>query len=230
MAGWLIACRRRGIPVVVVAARKGAGWKRWQRVPRIFSWLTRDVQFMYSDDVGDLKRIAPKLATHIELPKGTIVGASTRPGDEQRLIKAWEHLTPPRPKLVIAPRHLNRIDEILNLAGPHKMGRRSQGWQNEDDIWLLDTHGELPGFLAHAHIALIGGTFDPDIGGHSPSEAASGHAHLIRGPHIDANPTAWKDLVSTEVDSMETLHRALKPWPRVLWHNMFEPRLICTPL
>ena len=178
--------------MVVLAARKGPGWKRWQWVPMIFEWLTRDVAFIHTDQLGDLKRLATPPKPLFEIPEGTIVGASTRPGDEKRLLDAWEKLDTPRPKLILAPRHLHRVDAILALVQPHRASLRSNGLQPEDDIWILDTHGELAGVVAHAHIVMIGGTFDPDIGGHSPAEAALGHAHLIRGPYTAANAATWR--------------------------------------
>ncbi len=192
--GWLIECRKRQIPVVVMAARKGPGWYRWQKIKPVFSWLTRDLIWMYSDDIGDLKQAPSITEVAIDIPKNAIVGASTRHGDEAVLITAWTKLPQPRPKLILAPRHLERADSILQMTGTHSVSYRSHGLDDASDIWVIDTHGELAGILAKAHIAFIGGTFDSSIGGHSPSEAAAGGCHIVHGPHIQANASIWEGL------------------------------------
>ncbi len=46
---------------------------------------------------------------------------------------------------------------------------------------LLDTHGELAGLYAAAHVALLGGTLVP-VGGHNPLEAAAAGIPQVCGP------------------------------------------------
>jgi 3-deoxy-D-manno-octulosonic-acid transferase len=199
--GWLAACAARGIPVVVVSARKGAGWKRWQRVGPLFRSLTREVRFLHADEWGDLKRSAPVPTAPFTVPRITIIAASTRPGDEERVVAAWKYLPEPRPLLLLAPRHLNRVDAITRKLDGHRISHRSTGLNDDADIWMLDTQGELAGLMTQAHIVFIGGTFDPSIGGHSPAEAAAGGAHIVHGPHTQANPAAWKQLTTTMVQT-----------------------------
>ena len=209
--GWLLEARRRNIPVTVVSARKGPGWRRWQRSPfkHGFQWLTRDVQFLYSEDWGDLKATAPLPPPALNFNRPTIIGASTRDGDEQALIDAWKKLPAPRPLLVLAPRTLNRVPDIERLTAGFDCSIRSRGEDISADILILDTLGELAGLLPLAHIVFIGGTFDPSIGGHSPTEAAGAGIHIVHGPHTHANPAAWAGLLSTEVPDPSGLPKTL---------------------
>ena len=203
--GWLIECRKRNIPVAVLAARKGPGWKRWQRIRSVFLWLTRDVVWMYTDDIGDLKQVLSIPDVDFDVPANAIVGASTREGDERVLISAWESLPQPRPKLILAPRHLHRVDTIVEMASKYSVAQRSTGLDEKSDIWVIDTHGELAAVVARAHIAFIGGTLDPTIGGHSPSEAARGGTHIVHGPYTHANDSIWNDLPTTIARNSEEL-------------------------
>jgi len=208
--GWLAACRARGIPVVVVSARKGPGWTRWQRFGSLFRWLTRNVHFLYAEEWGDLKRLASVPQPAFTLTRTTIIGASTRPGDEEKLVAAWLHLPTPRPRLLLAPRHLDRAASITKELGGHAISHRSRGLHEDSDIWILDTHGELASLMTQAHIVFIGGTFDPNIGGHSPTESIVGGAHIVHGPHTHANPAAWKEQSTTVVQSQTELNAALE--------------------
>jgi tetraacyldisaccharide 4'-kinase len=171
--------------------------------------LTRDVQFLYTDDWGDLKAAAPLPPPVLTFNRPAIIGASTRGGDEQALIHAWKKLSKPRPLLVLAPRALDRVAEIEGLTTGFDCSFRSRGGCGDADILILDTLGELPGLLPLAHIVFVGGTFDPAVGGHSPTEAAQAGVHIVHGPHTHGNPSAWAGLLTTEVPDPAALLDAL---------------------
>jgi 3-deoxy-D-manno-octulosonic-acid transferase len=191
--GWLVACRRRGIPVVVVNARAGRGTQRWRRVGPLWRWLTAGVQFIDQQDTGDLKLSATLRAATIAFDRDVIIAASTREGDEARVLQAWQTLSAPRPMLVIAPRHRDRDDAIAALLDQAHVRwcRRTTGIELDVDVLLLDTMGELSTLYSQARVAFVGGTFDPAIGGHSPAEAFSAGLVVVHGPHTGANPVAW---------------------------------------
>lgn len=189
--GWLIAARKRGIPVVVVSGRKGPGWRRWQRLGPVFPWLTRGVIFLSADEWGDLKAAAPQ-PRPFTLRQPCIIGASTHEEDESKLIDAWQSLAMPRPLLVLAPRRIERAQELQRRCREWTVELRTSGSTGADaDILIVDTLGELNGLAPQASIALIGGTFDAAMGGHSPMEAMKGNAHIVAGPFVHANDTAW---------------------------------------
>lgn len=190
--GWIVGCRRRGIPVAVVNARDSPGQRRWRRAGPLARWLLHDVHWIEQADTGDLKLAAPlPPPSQRPLPPGCVVGCSTREGDEQRIVAAWRTLEP-RPPLALAPRRLERVPGLaaaLEAAGL-RVGRRSLG-QDGGDVLLIDTMGELASLLPGAAAAVIGGTFDPHIGGHSPAEALAAGVPVVHGPEVHANPAAF---------------------------------------
>jgi len=193
--GWIAGCKKRGIPITVVSGRKGKGYRRWQWLKSTFHQMMSEVQFLDASEWGDLKAIPSDQMGTISLPSKTIIGASTRAGDDPLLVNAWSQLDEPRPLLILAPRHLRRVPEIVSIC------QRFQPllWSEIDTvptsgILVLDTLGELERFMSTPHAVFIGGTRDACIGGHSPSSAAMAGAHILAGPHRQANPAAWHGL------------------------------------
>lgn len=194
--GWLWHCRRRGIPVAVVNARPGRGTSRWRRLGPLWRWLTREVHFVSQEETGDLKLSVELQAAVFDLEREAFIAASTREGDEARVLAAWQQLPEPRPLLVLAPRHLSRQPEVELLLQQTRVRwrRRSDGVQGsfaQTDVLLLDTMGELSTLYSQAKAAFVGGTFDPAIGGHSPAEPFAAGLPVVSGPHQHSNPVAW---------------------------------------
>ncbi len=205
--GWLVGARARGIPVVVVNARLSQGTARWRAIPPLWRWLTAGVTFIGQDQTGDLKLAAELRAATFQLGRDAFIAASTRAGDEARVILAWRGVPvmigrQPRPLLVIAPRHLDRVPEVVGLLEKSglRYSLRSQGWHPDDEVLLLDTYGELSGLFAQARAAFIGGTFDESIGGHSPAEAFTAGVPVVHGPCTRSNPNAWTQGIALCVD------------------------------
>jgi tetraacyldisaccharide 4'-kinase len=193
--GWLMAARQRGIPVTIIGARRGAGWQRWQWLRPVFDRMMSGVQWIDAADTGPLKATAPPPKTHLRLPANNIVAASLRSTDEPHLLEAWSALPEPRPLLLIAPRHLDRTRTLLDLWRSHGAQRRSMlDVLPQSGVVILDTHGELDALIPQAHTVFVGGTFDPDVGGHDPSWAHRWGAHIIGGPHRDACIAAWRNI------------------------------------
>lgn len=90
-------------------------------------------------------------------------------------------------KLLIAPRHLERVAEIESLCTSLglKYGNRSKGdkFSQESDVIILDTLGELKNMYAVSHVAFIGGSFNK-TGGHNPLEATIWEKPVLSGPQI----------------------------------------------
>ena len=114
---------------------------------------------------------------------------STRPGDEALAAACWKMLRDefPRLRLIVAPRHLNRLadaiasfDEPLLCRSEVRNGRRPGG----ERVFVLDTVGELATFYALAAVAVIGGSFYPGVNGHNPLEPAALGVPTIFGPYM----------------------------------------------
>jgi 3-deoxy-D-manno-octulosonic-acid transferase len=119
----------------------------------------------------------------------TIAAASTHAGEETALIEAHRRLrnTFPRLLTIIAPRHPDRgpgIVEIANAAGL-STGLRSRGYLPgpTDDIYVVDTMGELGLVYRLAPIVFVGGSL-ASHGGQNPIEPIKLGAAILHGPHV----------------------------------------------
>ena len=125
--------------------------------------------------------------------------ASTHPGEEQLVIKAYLILRDRgfKTRLLLAPRHPNRAPEITKLLHSHGLHyqKRSEHLPLADsaDVLLIDTLGELSAFLGLADAAFIGGSLVPR-GGHNPIEAAAWGCAVITGPHVINFATIVRDM------------------------------------
>ena len=144
------------------------------------------------------------------------MAASWREGEDLPLLQAWQqalqrpaphgqqqplapamptteepHALPPRPLLLMVPRHPQRFEEVhaaLCRAGLSVSRRSTWGpagpsaedWQA--DAWLGDSVGEMPAYYAIADAALLGGSFAP-LGGQNLIEAAACGCPVVMGPH-----------------------------------------------
>jgi len=209
--GWIAGCKKRGIPITVVSGRQGPGYRRWKWIQSAFLQMMTDVQYLDASEWGDLKVLpSPHMGT-LPLPNKSIIGASTRAGDERILVNAWSALSEPRPLLILAPRHLHRVPKIVSICQPAQPLLWSQIDAVPDTgILVIDTLGELERFMSTPHAVFIGGTLDPRIGGHSPSIAAAVGAHILAGPHRHSNPAAWSGLSVNTASPNESWSDVLK--------------------
>jgi len=102
-----------------------------------------------------------------------MVAGSTHKGEEDILLEAYKALSKDfkNLKLLIAPRHINRIPQIKKLT------------KNVQGVFLLDTIGQLKYFYSIADIVFIGGSLVPH-GGQNPIEPAYFSKPIIFGPYM----------------------------------------------
>jgi 3-deoxy-D-manno-octulosonic-acid transferase len=125
------------------------------------------------------------------LPKKRFVWlvASTHSGDDELILKAFSQLKGQYKNLllILAPRHPERFDDVaqLCLSQQFNLVRRSEKRliNENDDIWLLDSLGELAAAYSLASVVTIAGTFST-IGGHNPLEAALYKKAIVVGPDM----------------------------------------------
>ncbi len=117
------------------------------------------------------------------------VAGSTHEGEEEILLDTYKRLTEPFPdlRLVIAPRQLARVKDILRLCR-HNDLMTMRRTDSEGDgsrpfqVLILDTMGELDRIYGLAHISFVGGSMVP-VGGHNLLEPASFGCPVLFGPH-----------------------------------------------
>jgi len=115
-----------------------------------------------------------------------IVAASTHNNEEEQLAKLWPSLNTDR-LLVIVPRHPNRskaIQKQLDALNVNYAVRSQQDSINENtQIYLADTLGELQQFMQGAELVFIGGSLI-EHGGQNILEPCRMGKPTLCGPHM----------------------------------------------
>jgi len=116
---------------------------------------------------------------------------------------------------IIVPRHPERGAQIADMLGKNglQVVQRSTGKNapdNETDIYLADTIGELGLFYSLSPLAVIGRSFSDDGGGgHNPIEAAQLGCAVLHGPAIQNLAEIYDEMDraggATEVKSADHL-------------------------
>jgi 3-deoxy-D-manno-octulosonic-acid transferase len=132
----------------------------------------------------DLARLRKEVG--LSPDKKVITAGSTHKGEEEILLRAYCASQKKRKNLslIIAPRHIQRADEVEKLAagcGLKAMRRTRVGPQKTWDILILDTLGELAHFYALSDIAFVGGSLVPK-GGQNLLEPAFYGKPVVFGP------------------------------------------------
>ncbi|MCX5783084.1 MAG: hypothetical protein NTW04_01360 [Elusimicrobia bacterium] len=104
-----------------------------------------------------------------------IVCGSTHSAEEYALIAAFAEVKKqiPDAKLVLAPRHLERVEGILKKFSQHGVAllNNPETYLPPKDILILDEIGKLAQFYVAADVCFVGGTIEKK-GGHNLLEAA----------------------------------------------------------
>lgn len=133
-----------------------------------------------------------------------IVAASTHEPEEQAVCAAFRNIidSGTRARLVVAPRHPERFDEIASLLRDSGLSwtRRTNPDKETDvdcDIILLDTIGELRALYPLADIVFVGGSITRH-GGHNMLEPAAAGACVVVGPHTHNFAAITKTLLDSD--------------------------------
>ena len=122
-----------------------------------------------------------------------IVAGSTHRTEEEAVLTAFAAVRKkyPHARLIIAPRKLNRIEEIkkVNAKFGYEMGFRSklkemEGQRPEFPVLMLDTIGELGRIYAVGDIVFVGGSL-VRYGGHNVLEPAAHAKPILVGPSME---------------------------------------------
>lgn len=124
----------------------------------------------------------------------TIVAASTHEGEEAIILEAFRsrYAAHPDSRLLVVPRHPERFDAVWEMLHQQCDGERIARWSRdggiealtENVIVLVDVMGELNNLYAISDIAVLGGAFKADVGGHNPLEPAHFGCRTITGTHF----------------------------------------------
>jgi 3-deoxy-D-manno-octulosonic-acid transferase len=149
------------------------------------------------------------------------IAGSTHEGEEDAALAAHAIVCArlPTALLLLVPRHPQRFDAVRSLLRRRGTGfaQRSAGELPgaDDDVFLVDTLGELQAFYAASDVAFVGGSLVP-IGGHSLLEPAVLGLPILSGPHTHNGQEIAELLVQSGalelVRDRVALARALLTW------------------
>lgn len=119
-----------------------------------------------------------------------IIAGSTHKGEEESLFASFSKIRNhfPQACLVIAPRDIQRADELVSMAAAsgHRAVKRSK-LEKENagghNTVILDTIGELGRVYSIADVVFVGGSLIPQ-GGHNILEPAAHGKPIVVGPHM----------------------------------------------
>ena len=208
------ACMRRGIPLTVVNARiSDRSFPRYRRLRAVWRPLLRQVSLFLaqSDETAERLHAMGVAADRVQVtgnlkfdvraksrtaltervanllgPAKIVVAGSTLPGEEDALLAAWPGVREAMPDavLLLAPRHLDRVEEVLGLIEQRGFRAIRCSWIEEASpngaVLLLDTIGDLASMYSIATVAFVGGSLVPK-GGHNPLEPAQFGVPVIMG-------------------------------------------------
>ena len=143
-----------------------------------------------------------------------VVAASTHDPEERYALEAFCSAAvnaDPAPRLLIAPRHPERFESVAKLIDQFRTDpanewrkytftRRSREGTEDDenaDVILLDTVGELRAVYPLAEIVFVGGSLIPH-GGQSILEPAAAGKAVITGPHTHNFADAVKVFIANQ--------------------------------
>lgn len=204
-----IHCKKRNIPLYVINGRiSDSTFKSYKLLKFFFKQLFKNYAGIFTQSEEDkikfikigasekstevmknLKFDVKRVDANFNFGDGRIIVAgSTHKGEDEIILNAFSKLKKEHSdiKLLLAPRHLTRINEVKNLIENTGMnyGQRSLNDSfNEKDIIVLDTLGELSRVYQVCEFAFIGGSFNK-TGGHNPLEAIVYNKPIISGPSI----------------------------------------------
>jgi 3-deoxy-D-manno-octulosonic-acid transferase len=209
----------RSVPIVVVNGRvSDRSYRRMKRLQWMIGPLLRPVNLFCvqsNEDrnklidlgvasnrvirTGNLKFDSPRPTLQPEVSntvnslaagRPILIAGSTMAGEDEPILDAFLQIGGgERSMLVLAPRHLERCDEVSKLIESKAFStvRRSQiepECEDHIDVLLLDSLGELASLYELGAAAFIGGTLVP-TGGHNPLEAARYGVPIAIGPSME---------------------------------------------
>ena len=222
--------KKRGITAILVNLRLSPkSLKKWKLLPSFYTNLLDCFNEVFVQSELDLKRIKSitqrklnfignlKLTTSvlnsqnpniIEINKENnikyLMLASTHLKEEslllpvvKKLLKDYKNL-----RVVIAPRHPERAEEILKLCSSYNL--KSQILSKKDDdnhkILIVDSFGILSSYFYISDIVFLGGSFTAS-GGHNPIEPALQKCAIITGAHI----FNWQNIFDNMIEKKSML-------------------------
>ena len=226
----------RGTKVILLNARiSERSAKKYLQLSWFYEKMLSQVEIIYAQSEADKNRFLAlgarnievigniKLAGEIKKNKDyekqsveTIVAGSTHDGEEESVLKAYvAYKKTNDSKLIVVPRHPERFDSVYTLMQKYadnnglSLSRFSKDKQFDTDMVLVDAMGELNNIYAISDIAILGGAFKEDVGGHNPLEPAFFECKIITGKHFFHQKELFKYVHHVQYVEPEEIQDAL---------------------
>jgi 3-deoxy-D-manno-octulosonic-acid transferase len=231
----LYMAKRMGIRVTLLNSRvSDRSFPKSLRIRWFYERVFENVDFIFAQSNKDKERLELLGASNIEVigniklsqnitnksefikpSKKVIVAASTHEKEEELVLSAYlryhENLNT---KLFIVPRHPERFDKVWNLLCnvSSNVSRFSEDKEFSSNIILVDVMGELNSIYKISDIAILGGAFEDNIGGHNPLEPAFYGCKIITGEHFFHQYELFKYVENVQVvkSNVDELTQALR--------------------
>ena len=123
-----------------------------------------------------------------------LIAGSTHSGEEEILASLYKEIKKidPHLTLILAPRHLERLEEVERVLKKESLSwlRKTslplgagRSGQEQPDVILLDTMGELMSIYSLGTLIFVGGSLVP-VGGHNPLEPLFFKKCVLFGPYM----------------------------------------------
>lgn len=206
-----IECKKRDIKLCIINGRiSDRTYRSYKLLKFFFKPLLNKYAGIYTQSGEDLDKFlslgtnpettkrmnnlkfdvtVPEVDFQFDKSGRVMLAASTHSGEDKIILDVYGNLKQKYEdlKLIIAPRHLTRRDEVETLVGESGFtyGFRSEGISSlsDIDIMILDTMGELGKMFYYSDVSFIGGSFNK-TGGHNPLESVIFSKPVISGPSI----------------------------------------------
>lgn len=229
-----LVAKLKGARVVLLNARiSERSFARYKKFAWVYSKIFSLVDLAFVQSSEDEQRFRSlglkgevvvsgniKLATKVSRSKEyakpereVIVAASTHEGEEELILKAFvEYKKVSDALLFVVPRHPERFERVYELCKKTDLSvsRFSKSRDFATDIVLVDAMGELNNIYAISDVAILGGAFRDDVGGHNPLEPAEFGCKIVTGKHFFHQKELFKYVANVEVVDSDEILPALK--------------------
>lgn len=211
------ALHKKGVPIAIINGRiSDRSLGRYKYIKGLLENVLAKVRVFAMQSDLDAQRIielgAPKQSVHVtgnikfdDIPPENgermdanfasrrllWIAGSTAPGEEELLLEVFKKLTGAHPawQLVLAPRHIERAKEVMNLVGrrgfkAEAFSEMEGGQAQAESVIVVDTIGHLRRLYAYASLVFIGKSLCVG-GGQNVIEPAYFAKPIITGPKME---------------------------------------------
>ena len=237
-------CKKRGINLYIINGRiSDSTFKSYNALKWVFKYFLSFYSGIFTQSNDDNQKfltlganpettkVMNNLKFDIKKPEGVsfdkngarvLLAGSTHSGEDEIVLNVFKKLKEKHSdlKLILAPRHLTRVDEVKGLVEKYGFAYAQRSSSKSDlkgcDLLILDTLGELGKMYEHSDISFIGGSFNK-TGGHNPLESIVFEKPVISGPSTHNFKDIYSIIkkagagfvVSSEEDFYETANKML---------------------